>query len=155
MTPIESVKKMWIDYHSSLGLSAPEEVISDHFCENEKDANELADLVNKGIKRATAGSLWAYEKTNFQIPTPGDVFIVKDWNGNAICVVKTMKITIVPFNEITEAQAYTEGEGDRSLEYWRRVHIDFYTHQFATLGLTFSESMPIVFEEFEKVFPNS
>lgn len=84
---------MWIDYHSSLGLNAPEEPISDHFCENEKDANELADLVNRGIKRAT--------------------------------------------------------------EYWRRVHIDFFMNQFATLGLTFNESTPFVFEEFEKVFPNS
>lgn len=149
----DSVKKMWLDYHSKLGVQAPAEPISDYFCDNEKDANELADLVNKGIKRATAGALWSYEKRGTKIPQVGEVFVVMDWHKNAVCVVKTIKISIIPFNEISESHAYTEGEGDRSLNYWRKVHIEFYKNEFAELGLVFNESMPIVFEEFEKVFP--
>lgn len=153
MTLKDSVKQMWIAYHSSLGLAAPDEPIADLFCDNEKDANELADLVNKGIKKATAGALWAYEKTGSKIPKPGEIFVVTDWAGNAVCIVKTIKVSIIPFNEITEEHAYIEGEGDRSLAYWRRVHILFYNNQFEKIGLTFNESMPIVFEEFERVFP--
>lgn len=144
---------MWLTYHSSLGLVAPKEPISDLFCDNEKDANETADLVNNGIKRATASALWAIEKTGGKTPQPGEVFVVTNWDGNAVCVVKTIRVSIIPFNEITEEHAYIEGEGDRSLAYWRRVHIIFYNNQFKELGLTFNESMPIVFEEFERVFP--
>lgn len=153
MTSHESIQKMWIDYHSSLGLKVPGEPVSDFFCDNEKDANETADLVNKGIKRATASSLWTYEQTQSEIPKVGGIFIVKDWAGQAVCVVKTVKITIIPFNEITEAHAYTEGEGDRTLAYWKRVHILFYQNELKKFGLTFTESMPVIFEEFEKVFP--
>lgn len=153
MTSKESVNKMWTDYHLSLGLAVPEKPISDAFCDNEKDTNELAELVNKGIKRATAGALWSYQKTGRKIPEVGGYFIVTDWPGNAVCVVKTTKVTIIPFNQISEEHAYIEGEGDRSLAYWRRVHIEFYNNEFKDLGLKFEESMPIVFEEFEKIFP--
>lgn len=153
MTPNESVKQMWVAYHSSLGLIAPDIPVADSFCDNEKDANELSALVNKGIKRATASALWTNQKTGAKIPVVGEVFIVKDWHGNAVCVVKTTKVTIIPFNEITEAHANTEGEGDRSLAYWREAHILFYKNEFKKLGLIFDESMPIIFEEFERVFP--
>ena len=153
MTPIESVKQMWTDYHLLIGLSAPKEPLADAFCDNEKDANELAVLVNRGIKRATAGALWSYQKANRKLSEVGEIFVVKDWPGRAVCIVKTVKVSIIPFNQITEEHAYIEGEGDRSLAYWRRVHIQFFNNEFRDLDLTFDESMPIVFEEFVRVFP--
>lgn len=153
MEPNESVKKMWNDYHNSIGIIAPEEPISDSFCDNEKDANELAALVNDGIKRATSPALWSFEKTGSKLPVVGEIFIVKDWAGNAVCIVQTRKVTIMPFNEVTEAHAYIEGEGDRSLKYWKEVHTLFYQAELKNLGLKFEESMPIVFEEFERIFP--
>lgn len=153
MAPNESVKQMWIAYHLSIGLVAPEEPIADFFCDNEKDANELSVLVNNGIKRATASALWMYNKNGNKIPVVGGIFVVTNWHGDAVCVVKTTKVTVVPFNQITEDQAFLEGEGDRSLAYWKRVHILFFKNEFRELELTFDESMPIVFEEFERVFP--
>jgi uncharacterized protein YhfF len=149
----ESVKKMWLAYHASLGIEAPAEPIADHFCDNENDANELAALVRDGVKRATAGALWSYEKAGQALPAVGGIFIVTNWAGVAICVVKSTKVSIIPFNEITEEHAQREGEGDKSLAYWRRGHLAFFENEFKRLGLTFSESMPIVFEEFERVFP--
>lgn len=154
MNPAESVRKMWTEYHLSLGLPAPSEPIADSFCNNEKETNELAGLVNRGIKRATASALWTCEKLKIKIPKIGDIFVVKDWSGNAVCIVKTIRVTVVPFNQITEEHAAIEGEGDRTLAYWRRVHLKFYKDEFKDLGLTFDESMPIIFEEFEKVFPH-
>lgn len=149
----ESVKKMWQDYHQQIGTSAPVEIIADMFCNNEQDANELAILVDKGIKRATAQSLWSIQKTGGQIPSVGGIFVVTDWDRNAVCIVKTTKVSTIPFNEISEENAYGEGEGDRTLQHWRQVHIKYYKEEFETLGLVFDESMPVVFEEFEKVFP--
>jgi len=144
---------MWLAYHASLGLEAPAEPAADHFCDNEKDANELAALVLEGVKRATAGALWSYEKAGVGLPAVGGIFVVTDWAGNAVCVVKSTKVSIIPFNEITEEHARREGEGDKSLAYWRQAHLAFFENEFKRLGLTFSESMPIVFEEFERVFP--
>ena len=105
------------------------------------------------MKRATATALWALEKTGISVPLVGSVFVVKNWNGAAVCIVKTTKVTILPFREITEAHARREGEGDHSLAYWRRVHTRFYRDELKNLELELDEAMPIVFEEFEKVFP--
>lgn len=143
---------MWRDYHEASGTPSPE-IVADSFSDNKIEATELSALVYQGIKRATAPALWAFEKTGSQIPSVGGIFLVVDGEGEAVCIVKTTKVSIIPFNEITEVHAYLEGEGDRSLDYWRRVHIEYYKRQFETLGLTFEESMPIVFEEFEKIFP--
>jgi uncharacterized protein YhfF len=47
---------------------------------------------------------------------------------------------------------YKEGEGDRSLEYWRKVHIDFLTHELSEINKTFTENTLVVCEEFELVY---
>ena len=36
----------------------------------------------------------------------------------------------VPFDEVSKEHAYKEGEGDRSLAYWRDVHEDFFAEEF-------------------------
>jgi uncharacterized protein YhfF len=36
-----------------------------YFCDNKKDADQCAELVVKGIKQATATSLWWYKKIIF------------------------------------------------------------------------------------------
>ncbi len=153
MAHTNSVKIMWQNYHESIGAPTPSEIVADSFSDNEKEMTELSALVDQGIKRATASALLSFEKTGNQIPVAGGIFLVIDGRGEAVCIVKTTKVSIIPFNEITEENAFKEGEGDRTLEYWRRVHIEFYKRQLALLNLKFEESIPIVFEEFEKVYP--
>ena len=41
-----------------------------------------------------------------------------------------------------------EGEGDKSLDYWRKVHIKFFEEEF---GDKFNEDMEVLCEEFELV----
>ena len=43
----------------------------------------------------------------------------------AVCIIQTTKTTVVSFDEVSEEQVYKEGEGDRSLAYWRDVHEEF------------------------------
>jgi len=123
-----------------------------HFCDNEKCANELAELVKKGIKKATASLLYWYEKGEEQMPKKDEINIVTDWSGIAHCVIKTNKISILPFRKVTAEMAYTEGEGDRSLEYWRNGHINFFTRDLKSENIIFTEDLAIVFEEFEMIY---
>ncbi len=44
---------------------------------------------------------------------------------------------------------FCEGEGDKSLAYWRKVHEDFFRDEYAACGLEFSQDIPVVCEEFE------
>jgi len=123
-----------------------------YFCDNEKDANECADLVIKNIKRATATSLWWFKKYAHPLPEVGDQAIVTDWHGNPKAIIETVKVTPTPFNEVTPELAAIEGEGDKSLEYWRKVHRAYYTREMEPYGVEFDENMPIIFEQFRTIF---
>lgn len=46
-----------------------------------------------------------------------------------------------------------EGEGDKSLAYWRQVHEEFFTEWLEEAGLTFTPDSKVVLEEFRKVYP--
>ena len=51
------------------------------------------------------------------------------------------------FNEMTEKYASLEGEGDLSLDYWKKVHSDF----FKSFYPAFSEEDKIIFEIFKVI----
>lgn len=123
-----------------------------YFCDNEKDANECADLVINKIKRATATSLWWFEKNNQPLPKVGDQAIITDWNGNPKAVIESIKIEPTPYNEITPEFAEIEGEGDKSLEYWKKVHKAYYQREMEPYGEKFDENMIIICEHFETIY---
>ena len=126
-----------------------------YFCDNEADANECAELVLNNIKQATSPSLWWHQANNEALPKVGDLNIVTNWQGEAQCIIETTSVTIVPFNEITQEYAELEGEGDKSLAYWKQVHWAYYHRELEGTEFTPSEDMPIVCETFKVVFRNN
>ena len=77
---------------------------------------------------------------------------ILDAKENAICVIQTTKVTVVPFHKVSADHAFKEGEGDKSLQYWKDVHEEVFTKWLAEAGLEFTEEMPVVCEEFKVVF---
>ncbi|MEL7003821.1 MAG: ASCH domain-containing protein [Bacteroidota bacterium] len=126
-----------------------------YFCDNRKDADECADLVVKGVKQATATSLWWFEKNKEPLPKPGDLCIVTNWNGEPKAVIQTLKIELTAFKEVSAKFAEVEGEGDKSLSYWRDVHRDYYTREMAPYNEHFSEDMIIVCEYFKTIYTHN
>lgn len=114
--------------------------------------DELAELTRKGIKTATASAYELYELDNEPVPKPGDFSIILDSKGEAVCIIRTTRINVVPFDEVTADFAWKEGEGDRSLQYWRKVHTEFFEEEYARHGRTFNEKIKVVCEEFERVY---
>jgi uncharacterized protein YhfF len=110
-------------------------------------ADELAELVVSGIKTATAGDYASYAINNVPLPTVDDKFdIVLNSSGESICAIQTVKVYVTTFDKVTAEHAYKEGEGDRTLAYWRKVHEKF----FKTFG-EFSPNMEILCEEFKVI----
>lgn len=110
----------------------------------------LTELVIKGIKTATSSLDLLYE--NEPLPKKGDYSVIVDDNGSAKCIIKTRKVDVVPFNEVTEEHAFREGEGDRKLETWREVHKSFFKRCLEEKGRNFDENMLVVCEQFEVVY---
>jgi len=119
-----------------------------YFCADEESANHLASLVIQGVKRATAGLLWSYEADNDPLPEVGQLSVITNWDGEPQCIVEVTEVEITPFNEVTAEFAFIEGEGDKSLEYWRRVHWEFFSLECKDIGKQPSEEMEVVLEKF-------
>lgn len=123
-----------------------------HFSDNAPDATELADLVLAGAKIGTASLFWLYEARCEPVPASGDLSIVTAWDSSPLCIVETTQVAVVPFDRVTAAFAASEGEGDRSLAHWRRVHWDYFGRECQRLGRAPAPEMPVVCENFRVIW---
>lgn len=114
----------------------------------------LAALVMQKIKTATASGydLYFIPGEEEELPQIGAYSVIEDSKGQAVCVIQTRKTTVVPFDEVGEEQAFKEGEGDRTLKYWRKVHQEFFTEDFTACGVKFKNTSKILCEEFELLY---
>ena len=117
-----------------------------------EDADLLAHLVVTGQKLATSSLYPLYEIENEKIPQVGDYSVILDSKKNAVCIIKNLNVEIIPFDKITSLHAYKEGEGDKSLDYWREKHQYFFAKCMNDLGMVFTTNMKVVFEEFKVVY---
>ena len=117
------------------------------------DPDALAELVRTGVKTATASAYPFYELEGEDLPKAGEYSVILDTKDEAVCIIRTTKVYVMPYCEVTAEQAWKEGEGDRSLDYWRRVHEAFFRKELEAVGLTFTEDMGVVCEEFEVIYP--
>lgn len=113
----------------------------------------LADLVRKGIKRATASAYDEYVYYDEELPKLGKLDVILDSQDEAVCIIETTKISVLPFKEVSADHAFKEGEGDKSLAYWRQVHEDLFTQWLGEIGIAFSPDSMVVLEEFQVVSP--
>ncbi|MFD2638609.1 ASCH domain-containing protein [Piscibacillus salipiscarius] len=150
----QSVKTMWGQFIET--LNPQEAKFADYeawpFGDGPELAEELAGLVKSGDKTATCSLYQSYLDDLEELPKVGAYNVITDWNGNPIVITRTMKVELIPFNEVSEEFAYKEGEGDKSYDYWRREHIKFFNRELAESGRTFDENMYVVCEEFKVVY---
>ncbi len=104
-------------------------------------ADELLDLVIAGIKTATCST-----EDEPNISTPGEQWVVRDGRGDPRCVIETTEVTYRRFGDVDATFAYEEGEGDRSLDYWREAHRTYFGRQGK-----FREDMMLMCERFRLV----
>lgn len=114
------------------------------FGDSAPQARELGELVRAGRKTATAGLLWKWDHDGRPTPRPGDRQLIVDWDGRPLAVIEMADVRIVPFDEVDETFAREEGEGDRSLAYWRDVHGSFFARECARIGRHPTPAMPVL-----------
>ncbi len=148
-----SIAKFWQDFCAQVGEDRSAQFFEAfHFDDNELSANALAELVLSGVKRATAGLVWSNESKGASLPEPGTLSVVTDWGGKPVCVIETLGVEVVPFEQVSAEFAATEGEGDASLEYWRRVHWASFGRACARIGREPSQIMPVACERFKVIY---
>lgn len=111
----------------------------------------LAGLVVDGIKTATCSGHIFYELENEPLPTTEDYNIILNSDDKPVAITKTVEVTIIPMNKVSEEFAIAEGEGDRTYRYWWKAHEEFFRKELNSIEREFSEDMLLVCERFEVI----
>jgi uncharacterized protein YhfF len=87
-------------------------------------ADALCELVLAGTKTATCWPVCEGEQTHV-----GKRMVVKDGAGRARAVIETLELIQQRFREVDAAFARDEGEGERTLQDWRKGHERYFRRQ--------------------------
>lgn len=111
--------------------------------------DSLLDLILEGKKKATSSLyvLYAYNKES--LPKVNEYSIVCDKYNEPKVIIRNINVEVKPFKDVSEEYALKEGEGDLSLEYWRKVHKEFFIEELKDTPFVFSNDILVVLEEFE------
>ncbi|WP_461535047.1 ASCH domain-containing protein [Spongorhabdus nitratireducens] len=127
-------------------------VTADYFCADEENANLCAALIRRGEKTAACSMKYWYESGQEPMPQPGSLMVVTDWQGNPTSIIETTEVRECRYSEVTAEFAAAEGEGDKSLAWWRDAHWQFFSRECREQGLDPDENMMLVLERFKVVY---
>jgi uncharacterized protein YhfF len=147
----KSVILLWEEYRK-INPNAPKDYEAWAFGNSKEMANELAKLVLEGTKTATSSNYTLYELEKEPLPSVGLHNVILDGEGKAVAIAETTTVEVVPFDEVTEEHAYLEGEGDRTLRYWRGVHEPLFKKEFEDINQEFHHKIPVVCERFKLIY---
>ena len=149
MQPLPSVESL-VAQLAMQGITLPRGAVRvDGYGDSAELSTELLELIKSGRKRAGTGLLWAYEYDHEAIAKTGDIEIVVDHRSQPALITRIVKSEIVAFSEVDAEYAAIEGEGDGSLEYWRKGHWNFFSRECRRIGREPTESMPVICNVFE------
>ncbi len=147
------VAAFWREYCHRAGLpeTTPYQVWP--FGDSAELAHELVELVLHGPKRATAGLVEYNERHPGEAPVPDGYSVVTEFDGTPRCVIRTAWLEQRALRAVDAQFAWDEGEGDRTLDDWLAGHRRFFTRECASLGMPFSDDIPVQLERFELLYP--
>jgi uncharacterized protein YhfF len=151
----ERAEAFWQHYIATLSAGHPHRQAKPDvfaFGDSPALANELATLVRAGRKRATASLPLEFTAAGSSLPEVGDVSIVTLADGRPVAIIELVEVRAVPFHDVDAAFAADEGEGDGSLEWWRRAHRSYFGRVCARSGGTFDETSLVICQRFRLVW---
>lgn len=113
---------------------------------DKKTSNCLFELVLSGKKTATS---YLYDGSD--ISKEIGYSVLQNFDKTQSLKLKTKKVYVTRFCDVTSEHARKEGEGNLSLKQWRKVHKKVFSKECKVLGKKFSEDIEIVCEEFQVV----
>ena len=111
--------------------------------------DELAQLVVDGVKIATCNALRLYELNNRPLPQQGEYNIILNKVFEPVCVIQITEVEIKKYDEIDEAFAIEEGDGN--YKNWDDIHVRFFTEQLSLFNEQFHRRIDLVCQTFKVI----
>lgn len=145
-----NAEELWKDFceKRNIDICTPHEAWA--FCGGGTIGDELAELVLAGKKFGTASAYDDYVLENAldELPKVGDYSVILKDNKDAVCVIRDYEVYIRAFGDVSPFHAFSEGEGDLSLDYWRKVHTEFFEPSLEAGGVNLTDESLVVCEKF-------
>jgi 5-formyltetrahydrofolate cyclo-ligase len=122
----QAAKAYWQKYVDSLVDKPINPKVSASYAGSREITDSLVQVYLEGKKSAASSLMADYVTTGDPLPQIGNYWIVLDSQDIPRCICKTIRIEITKFKDVGEEIARAEGEGDLSLEYWRKAHLEFF-----------------------------
>lgn len=146
-------RKFWNEYVAGLPRSRrPRNPrVEASFAGNRKITDSLLALYLAGKKSAGSGLVKDYVTMGDPLPKVGNYWILLDSRRRPRLLLKTIRVEINRFRKVPRRIAVAEGEGDRSLRHWRRVHRKFFSPFLEKWGVDDLDEADVITEHFELV----
>ena len=128
-------EELWNEFCEKNRVSREEPHTAWAFCGGGPAADELLELVLEGKKFGTASIYEDYLREGEPLPGDREYSVVLDSKGEAACVVRNFEVKVEPFYRVSEYHGYSEGDGERNLTAWRRIHENYWRPDFENLQL--------------------
>jgi len=150
----ESENEFWLDYLNSVSIPAKQSScnVEASPAGNYSITDQLIELYLTGKKTAGSSLVEGFEFSHDPLPEIGDFWIVLNGKNQPRLILKTIKIEIHRFRDVPEYVAIAEGEGDLSLEYWKKSHKEFYKSNIQLWGIKDIDDAHVITEHFEVVW---
>jgi uncharacterized protein YhfF len=99
------------------------------------------------------------EHDNEAPPVPGTLGVILDGSKKPRCIIKTVQVQQVAYEDVTAEFARAEGEhepqdlsDEQVLQHWRDGHWAFFTRTLIPIGYVPTQDMPLLFEHFKVIY---
>ena len=146
------IQSFWLDYqrHCNVSVAGFAATTLGH---SRAVADQLAELIVAGVKRAQATLEHDFTADNDALPQPGDHLVVLDGRGRPRAIVRNSHVERRHFDEIDDAFAFEAGEGDLTLRWWLTAHRQDFAERAEREGFQVGERAVLILEYFERVWP--
>lgn len=148
----QDIEPFWLAYQRANDVKV-EGFSASSLADTRALADELAELVLAGIKRAHATLLRDFQQALDPLPQIGDHLVVLDGAGQPRSIVRCTQVELRHFNQIDETFAFDAGEGDLTLRWWLTAHRQDFAERAEREGFEVDERVELVLEWFERVWP--
>ena len=148
----EPEKQYWQSYLNTSPAGLSKKIfVEASYAGNQSSTDQLLALYLSGKK--TAGSSMAEDFTSSGEPLPqvGNFWILLNSLDEPSCILRTERVVLTQFKNVSEEIARAEGEGDLSLQHWRDSHRRFFAPFLAGWGVAHIDEATVVTEFFRIV----
>lgn len=147
-----AVEAFWQEYRQARGVPK-QSYDACRMGDSSEVGDELLALILTGPKRATACLLRDVEQGGETMARVGGHVVVLDGRDRPRAIWRTKTVDVKALNQVDDAFAWDEGEGDRTRQDWLAGHKRYFERRATKEGFAFDDSMPAVFERFTLVWP--